>query len=228
MPASLPIHVFYRTGLTGGAAGDMDGIDGNSLAEGYRCEVEEAGVVYTYTLNASSGAAESSPAIISPDTNAGNKRWILIGTIGNIARTNTGQPAFLAVPTSTQSDIAIDSPGTQIVFGTEIIDAAGNFSSNQFTAPVSGSYPLSVLINATNLDTSATYYQLMLVTTAKTFYDILDFTKMSGDLSYWSFKINQVCHMDSGDTAIVRLWQVGGTQQTDITIESYFSGFLLG
>jgi len=91
MSASLPIHVFYRTALTGGAAGSLDGIDGNSLAEGYRCEVEVSGVVYIYWLNASSGAAESSPGIISPDTNAGNKRWILAGV--NVASIAAGPSA---------------------------------------------------------------------------------------------------------------------------------------
>jgi len=77
MPASLPIHVFYRTGLIGGGAGDLDGIDGNYLAEGYRCDVEVSGIGYEYWLNASSGAATNSPLVIPPATNAGNKRWIL-------------------------------------------------------------------------------------------------------------------------------------------------------
>jgi hypothetical protein len=39
--------------------------------------VTVAGIEYNYWLNATSGAAESSPGIITPDTNAGNKRWIL-------------------------------------------------------------------------------------------------------------------------------------------------------
>lgn len=65
------------TCLTGGTADCLDSQDGASLLDNDRAYVAVSGVIYFYRLNASSGAAESSPNIISPDTNAGNKRWIL-------------------------------------------------------------------------------------------------------------------------------------------------------
>ena len=70
---------FYgATSRTGGAAGSLDSIDGTNLATGDGAYVIESTVFRIYYLNATSGAAESDDTIISPNTNAGNKRWELI------------------------------------------------------------------------------------------------------------------------------------------------------
>jgi len=267
MPASLPIHVFYRTGLTGGAAGDMDGIDGNSLAEGYRCQVEKAGLVYIYWLNASSGAAESSPGIISPDTNAGNKRWILAeiyvakingltptalatgfswsgGTTSktltvdetlslsdkytkNVAMRNTAQPAFSAIPTSDQTNIAVGSNVT-VVFGTELLDQGNCFASNTHTCTVAGWYQYVVKIAYQDIDSAATYYNILLITTGRTVSQTVDPSRFSGDLVYYgTTMVPPLLYMDVGDTAYVAVNQSGGTQQTDLSVGSWFSGYLV-
>lgn len=69
---------FYGAiGLTGGVDGDLDYIDGAGLVDGDGCFVVTSSYVYVYVLDASSGAGESSPNIISPDTNPGTKRWLL-------------------------------------------------------------------------------------------------------------------------------------------------------
>lgn len=69
---------FYgATSLIGGGAGALDDIDGGDLADGDGALViTPSGDQYSYTLNATSGAAESSPDVITPDANAGTKRWI--------------------------------------------------------------------------------------------------------------------------------------------------------
>jgi len=72
---------FGATGLTGGTAGKLDAIDGNQLSDGDGATVISATDVYFYSLDASSGAGESSPDIISPDDNAGNKRWLLVNIV---------------------------------------------------------------------------------------------------------------------------------------------------
>lgn len=69
--------LYYRDGLTGGAATALDSQDGAALADGDFAWVMDGTDLYNYRLDATSGAAESSPDVISPDTNAGNKRWIL-------------------------------------------------------------------------------------------------------------------------------------------------------
>ena len=71
---------FGATSLTGGGTGAMDAIDGSTLIDGDICDVTIASsdIMHRYTLSAASGAAESSPTIISPDANAGTKRWLLV------------------------------------------------------------------------------------------------------------------------------------------------------
>jgi hypothetical protein len=84
-------NIYGRYALTGGAAGALDEIDGAGLADKDMAIVfvQDAGV-YCYILDADSGAAEASPGIIAPDTNAGDKRWILhYDAIKNLFDANT-------------------------------------------------------------------------------------------------------------------------------------------
>ena len=70
--------VYIKTGLTGGSATtDLDGVDGNKLVDGDVAFVYTGGKKYEYLLNATGGAAESSPNVIVPDTNPGTKNWEL-------------------------------------------------------------------------------------------------------------------------------------------------------
>ena len=71
-------NFFGAITLTGGTSGALDDIDGDDLANGDICYAVTSTDFYVYYLNATSGAGESSPDIISPDDNAGNKRWELI------------------------------------------------------------------------------------------------------------------------------------------------------
>jgi len=69
--------IYYRTALTGGAATALDEADGTALTDGDMAIVQYSGDFYFYLLDDDSAAAESSPSVISPDDNAGDKRWIL-------------------------------------------------------------------------------------------------------------------------------------------------------
>ena len=71
---------FYgATSLIGGGTGALDNIDGAALTDLDGAVVITDGIAYFYHLDATSAAGESSPDIISPDDNAGTKRWILTG-----------------------------------------------------------------------------------------------------------------------------------------------------
>lgn len=72
------ITVYIKTALTGGTSDALDGINGSDLINDDTAFVYVSYTKYEYRLNATSGAAESSPDIIAPDTNPGNKRWILV------------------------------------------------------------------------------------------------------------------------------------------------------
>ena len=67
--------------LTGGGDGALDALDGAAIVDGDRAFVISSGEVAFYILNATSAATEISPHIISPDSNADSKRWILTGSI---------------------------------------------------------------------------------------------------------------------------------------------------
>src|SRR3990170_139191 len=72
-------QIYHLEALTGGVDSTyLDYADGNSLSDKDRAFAIVSGLLYLYELNATSGAAESSPNVIAPDTNAGTKRWILV------------------------------------------------------------------------------------------------------------------------------------------------------
>lgn len=69
---------YRRYTLTGGGSGSLDALDGTALASGdIALTVDANNVLYPHKLDPASGAAESSPDVVAPDTNAGTKRWIL-------------------------------------------------------------------------------------------------------------------------------------------------------
>ena len=113
---------FYgATGLIGGATGALDRIDGASLADGDGALVITATGVLAYTLDADSAAAESSPGVIAPDANGGDKRWILQSPVGvgYVNREN---------PTVDHEQIYIDSNITSIATN-KLIDSTATFQT---------------------------------------------------------------------------------------------------
>jgi hypothetical protein len=86
-----------KTGLIGGEATKLDSIDGAVLVDNDAAFVNVSNVQYIYRLDADSGAVESSPNIIAPDTNPGTKRWILQGLNGaslNMPGLSASLPVF--------------------------------------------------------------------------------------------------------------------------------------
>lgn len=79
----MALNCYWCNSLTGGGTGALDAIDGTDLADGDAAQVIDNtnGKFYVYYLDGDSAASESSPDIIKPDQNAGNKRWILIPVV---------------------------------------------------------------------------------------------------------------------------------------------------
>ncbi len=78
----MSLNFYGATGLTGGTDGMLDDIDGAALVDGDGAVVITAGHTFIYHLDADSAAAESSPNVIEPDANGGDKRWILNDVLG--------------------------------------------------------------------------------------------------------------------------------------------------
>jgi len=137
------------------------------------------------------------------------------------------QPAFQVLPANTdQANLAINTTHT-IVFGTERFDNNADFASNTFTAPVTGKYQLNVSLYFTGTDADATYIQLNLVTSNKTYYSIYDPAAFDEDPTYWTLGCNVLADMDAGDTALVSVIQGGGSAQLDMAVDTNFSGYLV-
>lgn len=145
--------VYYsKTALTGGAATALDYIDGDLLVDGDIAHVSVSGILYTYKLNATSGEAEASPNVIAPDTNAGNKRWILqqsipFSTAGAWNLKPTVNAAVNKLDVFTKSGGA--APTASNVIAVSIPDGNGHTLRTRGAAYLSGTSQI-VLANATN------------------------------------------------------------------------------
>lgn len=87
----MALNTYRCSSRTGGGAGALDSIDGANLLDLYSAIVFEADTFYFYILDDDAAGAESSPDKITPDSNAGNKRWILVSIwVKDITLANTG------------------------------------------------------------------------------------------------------------------------------------------
>jgi hypothetical protein len=137
------------------------------------------------------------------------------------------QPAFMAqVASAGLANMAINN-WTAVAFADERFDQNSDYANNTFTAPVTGKYQLNLQVRTDNLDTAATYYQFRLNTSNRSYNLIKDFGfGDAADVAYWTFNANILADMDANDTVSVDFLQSGGTAQSDITDNAYFSGYL--
>ena len=158
-------------------------------------------------------------------TLAGNNTLVL-DTDGIMTRPL--QPAFLVQPASSSMDnLAINTSHT-IAYGTEIFDQNGDFSSNTFTAPVTGRYQLNVNLYISQIDHDVTYYQPQLNTSNRTYYFIIGTSGFDADVNYMTINFIVLADMDANDTATVSFpTQNAGAAQVDLGTDSYFSGYLV-
>ena len=164
--------------------------------------------------------------------NAGSK--LLLGADGNAGKveiatsgavTMPTNPAFSATPSVNQNDIAINT-ATDVVFGTEIFDQGSNFASNTFTAPVAGRYQLNAILGLMYIDSAADFYQISIVTSNRSYHYTFD-PDFGQDATYFEIGPSVLADMDANDTAVVKIYQSGGTAQADIEkSRTYFNGFL--
>ena len=138
------------------------------------------------------------------------------------------QPAFLARPASTQSNIPINA-NTTIVFGSEVFDQNGDFTNNTFTAPVTGKYQLNVQLLVQQMDKATDYYAFQLTTSNRNFWVYYDNDDKAADNSNGDGQhVIVLTDMDAGDTAYVIVSiPNNGAAQMDVVNGSAFSGYLV-
>ena len=222
------------------------GVDGASLIEAMRVDMSEGGKVGIGTtgpterlsvVNSSGDVGvriqgntrsfkveQNNYGLRIYDIDASSERF-RINAAGIV--TTPLQPAFLAKPASQQSNVATGS-AVDIVLGTEIFDNNADFSSNTFTAPVTGRYQLNAMLRLGAVDTASEYYLGRISTSNRNHDEILDSNEYSSDLDYYAFSLSVLTDMDAGDTAKLQVFQNSGTAQTDIDpTDTRFSGYLV-
>jgi hypothetical protein len=142
------------------------------------------------------------------------------------AITKPNQPAFLAKPTSLQSNRLYNYTHT-VAFGTEVFDLGGDFESSIFTAPVDGKYQLNATVVIGDLDLDALYIVVKIFTSNRIYENIFSVTGNSSDEDYFTAAVSHLADMDDGDTAKIQFYQSGGVSQADIYTNSWFSGYLV-
>ena len=187
--------------------------------------------------------ATSTILMFSRDGSAGNKITSLLNSAGSLVfGTNDGteamridatgavtkplQPAFNCIlGAGNQGSLAVSTLHT--VLFTEVYDQNADFASNTFTAPVTGKYQLQSNLYINAMDDATSFFQLMLVTSNRTYYAIIDPRAFDSDPGQCSLQIAVLADMDASDTAVVKLQLgSGGSAQSSIYNNSNFSGFL--
>lgn len=152
---------------------------------------------------------------------------VAMGIDSTGAVTKPLQPAFLARPASQQDNFATNTT-VAVAFGTEVFDQNADFSSNTFTAPVTGKYQLNVLIYLLNADLDVSFYQPILTTSNRSYSTVISTNSFDLDVPYHTISQSVLADMDAGDTASVGIQTPsGGADQADVHTSSYFSGYLV-
>ena len=139
------------------------------------------------------------------------------------------QPAFSVHKGGTaQSNITANDAFYTITWSGERFDQNADFSSNTFTAPVTGKYFLQLHVRLEQVDTSAGYYILGISTSLEDYRFIFD-PDFTADPVYWGIAMSVLADMDANDTVTTSILQQTGTAQTDIGGSpeyTFFTGFL--
>jgi hypothetical protein len=151
--------------------------------------------------------------------------WSLARNL-NVPRTNTGQPAFFAYNSATDSNVTGDGTAVVVDFDTEVFDNTNNFTGDTFTAPVTGKYCLTTCVYLTGLETGD-IIDIILITSNRSYGQTAPFVYTNQSIS-----INCVADMDVGDTAYVALAVTNGDKDVDIfghatNSYTFFAGYLV-
>jgi hypothetical protein len=104
-------RTYFKNLTTGGTSTALDGIDGDDLSDGDRAIVKGK----HYSVDADHGGIEQDPYLITPDSNSGNKRWVIDLNLASV---------YYADPT--EADQGVVGSGYSVK---DIVDAVGGAKS---------------------------------------------------------------------------------------------------
>jgi len=138
-----------------------------------------------------------------------------IDTVGII--TKPLQPCVLVHPSDDTQNPAI-SPGSwwTVVFDTERFDQNGDFSSNTFTAPVTGKYLINFSIALYGPTTTGNYIQIKPTTSNRDYYFTIDPDGWDSAPAYWCVSSGIIADMDVSDTMTLDFYEHGSHGATTV------------
>ena len=222
--------------IQGGSSGTYNFIGGGqsnviTSTQGYNAilggDSNTIGSNYTDTFIVGSGIT----------ANASNTTFVENLDVGGTYTNNT-QPAFLALNSSTDSNLLTNTI-VKIEFDSVTYDQASNYdnSTDTFTAPVTGKYLLTTTVRLDQIDTGASWVSIRITTSNREYRRFID-PNFSADLNQFALTMTAIADMDANDTAHVEFKQSGGNAQVDVNsgnpglsppqLDTFFSGYLLG
>ncbi len=142
------------------------------------------------------------------------------------------RPAFL-VQASAQSDVGDPTSGAGVTLDYDTVIknlGGGTFSSNQYTAPVSGLYQINATAYFSGFPNNITSASLLIVCSNRTIQTTWSKTLNENHSTNYTigFRISSVIDLDATDTVKIQYAQSGGSAAADLqSANSYFSGFLV-
>ena len=139
---------------------------------------------------------------------------------------NPNQSCFNVIPAAIQYNLAV-AAYTTVIWGTEVFDTGNNFAANTWTAPVDCKLQLSLLFELDALDIAGTLYTIRITTSNKNYYLYYNPAAFAADFDNLGVSFAMLVDMDQNDTVKIEIFQAAGTAQTDIKVNSAFSGVIV-
>ena len=155
-------------------------------------------------------------------TNNSNTTWMTVSADEEVNMPL--QPSFNC--TVAGDDLAVGSENELAL--TERYDIGSNLASNTFTAPITGKYLITYMLNFDELHEAHTQFVIG-IKTSNYEYSFTQSPKNDLDTTIYTigFSASQICDMDSSDTMTFVIDITLGGAQTDIVATSTVSGHLL-
>jgi len=149
----------------------------------------------------------------------------------NVAPLSNGlNPAFTASAVL-QSNITGDGSGYTVLFDVTRFDNLNNYTSPNFVAPVTGRYLVSTAVALSGILDTHTYGLLRIVTTSKSYdmdvKDVAAIRTKSIAPDYVTLNGTMLVDMAAGEECSILIGIQNGTKVINVTIDSYFSVFLI-